>query len=143
MNENCGMKSDAGKVQYHLLDRVALEEMARVRMFGANKYSKWDWRKGFTYSRLIDATMRHMWAFQDGEDNDPESGLSHVAHAAVTLMFLLRLIKDMPEKDDRYQSQRTPEPTTIEAYAAHLASKGMKIKSLNIKKEERNDADNF
>ena len=104
--EEGGLKKDTGKVQLHLLDRHALEEMARVRMFGARKYSPWDWRLGFRYSRLIDAALRHLFQFNDGEDLDQESGLNHIAHAAVTLMFLLRMIKDRPDLDDRYKEQK-------------------------------------
>ena len=39
----------------------------------------------------------------DGEDKDPESGLSHLAHAACCIMFLLEFEKTHPELDDRYK----------------------------------------
>jgi len=42
-------------------------------------------------------------AFNDGEDKDPESGLSHLAHSLCCLMFLLEFEKTHPELDDRYK----------------------------------------
>jgi hypothetical protein len=47
--------------------------------------------------------MRHLHAFNDGEDKDPESGLSHLAHASCCLMFLLEFEKTHQELDDRYK----------------------------------------
>ena len=53
--------------------------------------------------RPLAAAMRHIMAFNDGEDKDPESGLSHLAHAACCIMFLLEFEKTHPELDDRYK----------------------------------------
>jgi hypothetical protein len=47
--------------------------------------------------------MRHIMAFNDGEDKDPESGLSHLAHAACCIMFLLEFEKTHQELDDRFK----------------------------------------
>jgi hypothetical protein len=38
--------------------------------------------------RYFDAMQRHMWAWKEGEVNDPESGKHHLAHAMCCLMFL-------------------------------------------------------
>jgi hypothetical protein len=32
--------------------------------------------------------QRHLWAWKEGEQNDPESGKNHLAHALCCLMFL-------------------------------------------------------
>lgn len=84
-----------------LLDRYALEQIANVLAFGAKKYAKHNWRKGLEYSRLLDAALRHLLAFADGEDNDPESGLSHIAHAGCCVMFLLWMSRNRTDLDDR------------------------------------------
>lgn len=99
-----GQKLDAGKPPLDLLDRVALEEIARVLDFGRRKYAAHNWRKGIALSRLLAACLRHVFAFIDGESKDPESGLSHLAHAACCLMFALRLHRDRPDLDDRYHA---------------------------------------
>lgn len=98
-----GLKYDAGKPPLSLIDRHAIEDIARVLGFGAKKYAAHNWRNGVAYSRLIDAALRHLYAFADGEDNDPESGLSHVAHAGCCIIFLLGLQHSMPAMDDRHK----------------------------------------
>lgn len=96
-----GRKDDQDKPPMSLLDRFALEQIAKVLQFGAKKYAKHNWRKGLEFSRLLDAALRHILAFADGEDNDPESGLSHIAHAGCCIMFLLWMQKNRPDLDDR------------------------------------------
>jgi len=96
------LKFDANKLPLNLLSTEALNQTAAVLAFGAEKYASHNWRKGFTWSRPLAAAMRHLTAFNDGEDKDPESGLSHLAHAACCIMFLLEFEKTHPELDDRY-----------------------------------------
>ena len=97
-----GLKFDSGKPPMALLDRYAMEQIALVLAFGAQKYAAHNWRKGIAYSRLLDAALRHLFAFADGEDNDPESGLSHIAHAGCCIVFLLGMINARPDQDDRH-----------------------------------------
>lgn len=99
-------KADSGKLPMSLLDRFALESIAGVLAFGAQKYAAHNWRQGLATSRLLDAALRHTMAYADGEDNDPESGLSHLAHAACCLMFLMRTARDKPELDDRHTTEQ-------------------------------------
>lgn len=97
------LKFDQDKLPLHLLSTEALNQTAAVLKFGAQKYAEHNWRKGFTWSRPLAAAMRHLTAFNDGEDKDPESGLSHLAHAACCIMFLLEFERTHPELDDRYK----------------------------------------
>lgn len=100
-----GTKHDDGKNQLALLPFEALEEVGKVMTFGAKKYAAHNWRSGFKYSRLISAALRHTFAFIRGEDNDPETGLSHLAHACCCLMFLLTQVLMKTGEDDRYKGQ--------------------------------------
>lgn len=97
-----GRKFDSGKPPMDLLDRHALEEIARVLEFGAKKYDRHNWRSGISYSRLVAAMLRHINAFNDGEDTDHETGISHMAHAGCCVMFLLWMEKYRPDLDDRW-----------------------------------------
>ena len=97
-----GMKFDGDKPRMDLIDRAAMEELGYVLGFGANKYAAHNWRKGINYSRLVGAALRHIHAFNDGEDKDPESGYSHIGHAMCCLMFLMGTIKHNPDMDDRW-----------------------------------------
>ena len=81
-------KFDDGKPPLALLPPEALEEVARVLGYGARKYSAWNHREGFAWSRMLSSALRHLSAFNAGEDDDPESGLSHIAHAVCQLLFL-------------------------------------------------------
>jgi len=97
------IKHDSGKAPMNLLSREALEQTAMVMAFGKEKYAAHNWRKGFQWSRPLSAAMRHLMAFNDGEDKDPESGLSHLAHAACCIMFLLEFEKTHKHLDDRFK----------------------------------------
>jgi Domain of unknown function (DUF5664) len=97
------LKFDSDKMPVNLLSTEALMQTAAVLKFGADKYAEHNWRAGFAWSRPLAAAMRHIMAFNDGEDKDPESGLSHLAHAMCCIMFLLEFEKTHRELDDRYK----------------------------------------
>ena len=80
-------------------------EEALVMGFGEKKYGRDNWRQGMAWSRLIDAALRHIHAFNDGEDFDRETGYHHLAHARCCLAFLIEYYTTHPEKDDRHGSQ--------------------------------------
>jgi hypothetical protein len=103
MPTGSALKFDDGKLPFHLLSTEAMNQTAAVLAFGAEKYAEHNWRKGFVWSRPLSAAMRHITAFNAGEDKDPESGLSHLAHAACCIMFLLEFEKTHKELDDRYK----------------------------------------
>ena len=95
------IKDDIAKTRYDLLPPELLEETARVLTFGAQKYSAHNWAQGASWSRYFSAMMRHMWAWWRGEDNDPETGFSHLAHAACCLSFLIAYQRRGLGEDDR------------------------------------------
>lgn len=98
---NVGLKFDDKKPRYDLISPVALEELAKVLTLGAEKYQPYNWAKGIVYSRILGAILRHVFAYLRGESKDPETGLSHIAHAMCNCMFLLHYEKLRPEFDDR------------------------------------------
>lgn len=97
-------KNDTGKLDYTLLPLSGLESVVQALEFGAKKYGAFNYKaKGFTTRRLCAATLRHVLAYLKGEDNDPESGLSHLAHAGASILMLLEKIQDKSlDADDRY-----------------------------------------
>ena len=82
-----GKKFDIDKIQYDLIDPLALEDMARVLTLGAKKYDRYNWQNVEEY-RYIAALMRHFQAYRKGEKFDSESGVAHLAHVLVNAMFL-------------------------------------------------------
>jgi hypothetical protein len=98
-----GKKNDSGKAPIHFLTREFIEGVAQAQAFGAKKYGDYNFCNGLAYTRLLDAAMRHLIAFTWGEDNDNESGESHLSHAAANINMLMYTIKNHPELDDRYK----------------------------------------
>jgi hypothetical protein len=96
-----GGQKGSKRAQLGALDPKALMEVAEVAGFGAEKYERYNFLKGFRWSLSYDALQRHLHAFWSGEDKDPESGLSHVAHAAWQCLALLSLMRVAADKDDR------------------------------------------
>jgi hypothetical protein len=61
-----------------------------VLRHGADKYGPFNWREETIQTNAyVAATLRHTLSWMDGEDNDPESGISHLAHARATLGILI------------------------------------------------------
>ena len=91
-----------GKVRLELLPVGPLRELARVMGYGANKYGEHNWREGLEWSRYYGAAQRHLFAWLEGEEIDPESGLPHLAHATTNLLYLLEFSRTGRGVDDRY-----------------------------------------
>ena len=80
----------AAKCPMHLLPAAALQETAWVHGHGAAKYGPWNWRESkVNAATYVAAIMRHLDAWREGEDLDPESGRSHLAHIAASVNILL------------------------------------------------------
>lgn len=87
-----GKKFDSGKNRLDLLPFKALQKVGNVMTFGAKKYGDSNWRsvQGWEW-RYFGAAMRHLFAWKLGEKTDPETGESHLAHAAACILFMLEL----------------------------------------------------
>ena len=87
-----GVKYDEEKPRMHLLPPKATIEVAKVLTFGAQKYDEQNWRKlENLQNRYTSGALRHIFAHMDGEKLDPESGISHLAHALCCLLFKLEI----------------------------------------------------
>ncbi len=95
------IKYDSGKPRLDLIPLESLSGVAAVFEYGANKYSKDNWKNGLEYSRLLGATLRHLAAWQSGQDLDEESGLSHLDHAITSLLFINYYRTHNLGRDDR------------------------------------------
>jgi hypothetical protein len=98
-----GHKDDLDKAPLSWLSGYAALDMAGVLAFGGRKYDRHNWRAGIAWSRVLDAALRHLTAWNGGQDRDDESGLPHLAHAACCIMFLQEYAQSHPELDDRYK----------------------------------------
>ena len=83
-------KAGALKTPLHLIPPAASREIARVHAHGAEKYEPYNWRETPVQSlTYVAAIMRHLDAWRDGQDLDPESGLSHLAHIGANVNIML------------------------------------------------------
>ena len=105
-----GRKDDQGKARFDLIPPEFLSATAGVLTFGAAKYGERNWEAGMDWGRPFAALQRHMWAWWGGEDCDPETGRSHLAHASCCLAFLTAYEVRGSGNDDRPGST-DPVPT--------------------------------
>jgi len=91
-----GAKLDSGKNRLGLVllgFSRALQEVGRVGTYGARKYTDYGWVEVEDgEQRYTDALFRHLFAEATGEWCDPDSGLSHAAHAAWNALARLDLM---------------------------------------------------
>ena len=81
------------KVPMHLVPPIVIASLAMAWKSGAEKYGPYNWREpgaGISSSTYYAACLRHLSAWWDGEDNDPDNKkVSHLAHAAACLGMLI------------------------------------------------------
>ena len=74
----------------HLIPPSAEILEAVVMGLGARKYGPYNWRTAPIRATVyIAAAKRHLAQWLDGQDEDAESGVSHLAHARACLGILL------------------------------------------------------
>ena len=96
------------KTPLGLIPPYAMEQTAWVHKFGASKYGIFNWRStGVCASTYINAIMRHLNAWRDGEDLDPESGISHLAHIACSCNIMMDANYCEKLQDDRNKVLKT------------------------------------
>lgn len=99
--ENKAKKFDNGKPDLSILPVPALKLMSAAFTYGAGKYGRNNYKNGLEVTRTLSAALRHIYAFLDGENNDPESGVNHLGHALASVAMTVYNLEKNPSKDDR------------------------------------------
>ncbi len=77
------------KRQYQLFPSQWADGLTKVLEYGAKKYTPWGWfDEPVNKSLLLAAAERHIYAFRRGKEYDYESGIHHLLHACINLMFV-------------------------------------------------------
>lgn len=98
-------------------------EIGTAMLEGACKYARHNYRAvGIRASVYFDALMRHMCAWWEGEDDDPDSGISHVTKALACLVVLRDAMIQRP--GGRRPSTETPRGMDERHSAARYGSAG-------------------
>lgn len=85
-----GRKDDQGKDRWDLLPWKEMEDVVKVITKGAEKYAENNWKLvDKAPARYFAATMRHLSSWKTGNRLDPETGISHLAHAVCDILFLM------------------------------------------------------
>lgn len=89
------------KAPMSTVSAAVLAEVGVAMLEGASKYGRHNYRAaGVRSSVYYDATMRHLMAWWEGEDTDPDSGMSHITKAITSLVVLRdAMIQDMCTDD--------------------------------------------
>lgn len=106
-----GLRYNEDKPRMDLLPWDALLELAHHFGIGAKKYAARNWEKGLPWNSGIAASLsRHLAAWSQGEDIDPENGQRHdvaiLWNAIALVTYRLRGIgvDDRPKKNPQEQS---------------------------------------
>lgn len=103
-----GSMDDPRKLPIWLVPNALIDGCARALQHGAVRYAPNNWRKGMHYSEVYSALQRHLLAWNEDEDIDPDSGLNHLDHAAACLGFLSEYIArpEYAKFDNRLKRQK-------------------------------------
>ena len=90
------------KLPLHLWPETATLYGCLGLLDGALKYGRSNWREtGVRTTIYVDALRRHVNAWLEGEDFDPDSGVPHLAHALACLAILVDAQAAGKLNDDR------------------------------------------
>jgi hypothetical protein len=90
------------KVSITKLPPVAILHAAHAMMNGASKYGPYNWRdKKVVAGIYIDAAIRHLLSWFEGEEIAEDSGVHHLGHAMACAAILLDAIATGNLLDDR------------------------------------------
>lgn len=122
----------SSKLPLHLFPSTAIVYGSLGLLDGALKYGRSNFRAvGVKASIYQDATMRHLMAWFEGEDCDPDSGLHHLCHAIASLAILIEALEAGNLTDDRMF------PTNYRDMMDRLTPEVERIKLLHAKKNPR------
>jgi len=101
-------KTALGQAKPRLSDTPteSIKQLGLVHSMGAAKYGAFNWREhNVSATVYYDAAMRHLMAYFDGQDLDPESGLLHLAHVMACASILIDAKKNKTLNDNRPKNE--------------------------------------
>jgi hypothetical protein len=103
LKDDGDIKADYGKRRYDLVPITAIEGIAEIFTYGAQKYNDDNWLRSDYPDRYFAACMRHIAEVRKGKYVDPESKCFHVDHALVCLiMYRELLVKKNIHPDNKW-----------------------------------------
>lgn len=105
-----------------VVPQAVIGELALAMLEGARKYHRHNYRiAGVRASVYVDAAGGHITSFWEGEDEDPESRLSHITKAIASLVVLRdAMMQDMWVDDRPPKSRILARGPELNAKASHI-----------------------
>lgn len=92
-----------------VIPSTGLIHLGRGMQNGADKYGPFNWRAHPVRSGIyVDACLRHLMAWQDGEEDADDSGVHHLGHAMSCLAILLDA-----QEEGNLIDERVPGPARV------------------------------
>lgn len=127
----------AKKVCLHYVPPIAEMQMARAMELGGIKYGPFNWQESeIDATTYYDAIRRHIAEWFTGQDIDPESGCSHLAHIMACCAVVIdaeatgMLIDDRPKTAEvhdfihskaQQRSTECPRPKSLSSWLPWLS----------------------
>jgi len=97
------------KISITKLPPVAILHGSAAMVNGADKYGPYNWRENDVVSHIyIDAAMRHLMEWWEGEETASDSGVNHLGHAIACCAILLDAQANGNLIDDRPINKKKP-----------------------------------
>jgi len=98
-----GMRFSAKKIEFGLIPKDALVEIARVYHVGAQKYEKNNWLNDMNYSQMMEPLERHYMQWSMGNTTDPDTKCHHLSQVIWNAIALLTYELRGLGVDDRHK----------------------------------------
>lgn len=95
---------DLSKPRMSFIPKEALWEAGKALAYGEKYYGANNWKKGIKVTHSLDAAVRHIYQFIDGETLDTKSKCHHLGSAIVNISMALWTSIHKPELDDRWET---------------------------------------
>lgn len=123
------------KVPFSTIPAPVVAEVGLAMLEGALKYGRHNYRAvGVRSSVYYDAALRHLTSWWEGEDIDPDSGLSHITKAMACLVVLRDSMLIGNVNDDRPPPHKDGWTDELNAKAAQLIEQYPEPKMAHTKK---------
>jgi hypothetical protein len=115
-------KDIIGKTKLRLLPYKALKAAAEIREYGIKKY------KGDNYAQVpsiefVDATLRHVYKYLDGQEIDDESGHHHLHHALCSILLAVAVLENDRDEEGRALAAFADSIDTGDSYTYDASTK--------------------
>lgn len=103
--------TDANNERYDLITPIGLRRLAVTYKEGSDKYSDFNWEKGFKESCLLNHALRHINLWLSGDRTE-----DHLSHSVWNLMTLIHFTETRPDLLDiqnRHENKTTNSAATI------------------------------